>query len=245
MFALIAALAATSYVMTVILMSIATLAALSKPFAQEVAFVRNIHIMLDILASTVAEIPLHLLVLKLLKIKVASFFGAFNYTLAWLAYFIDVACIVGLVLLFIESMREQEVVEEAIKDLTGGEPADPVESILSVPYIKRVFHFFWSPEDVILHPNITYATNEESAEAIASTNDYDQPRRMALDIFKSSKAPASTGLRPVLVHIHGGAWRMGDKNFFYPHEKMLINEDNWIVVNIGYRLAPKNAIQLI
>lgn len=78
MFALIAALAATSYVMTVILMSIATLAALSKPFAQEVAFVRNIHIMLDILASTVAEIPLHLLVLKLLKIKVASFFGAFS-----------------------------------------------------------------------------------------------------------------------------------------------------------------------
>lgn len=53
-----------------------------------------------------------------------------DYTLAWLAYFIDVACIVGLVLLFIESMREQEVVEEAIKDLTGGEPADPVESIL-------------------------------------------------------------------------------------------------------------------
>ncbi|CDH50578.1 esterase lipase [Lichtheimia corymbifera JMRC:FSU:9682] len=240
MFALIAAFAATSYVMTVVLMAIATLAALSKPFAEEIAFVRNIRIILDILASLVAEIPLHLLALKLLKIKVASFFGAFNYTVAWLAYFIDVACIAGLVLLFIESMREQEVVEEAIKDLTGGEPADPVESILSVPYIKRVFNFFWSPEDVILHPNITYATNEESAEAIASTNDYDQPRRMALDIFKWSKAPANAGLRPVVVHIHGGAWTMGDKDCFYPYQKMLIEEDNWIVVNIGYRLAPKN-----
>lgn len=60
----------------------------------------------------------------------SSFNPLLDYTVAWLAYFIDVACIAGLVLLFIESMREQEVVEEAIKDLTGGEPADPVESIL-------------------------------------------------------------------------------------------------------------------
>ena len=51
---------------------------------------------------------------------------------------------------------------------------------------------------------VTYATNEESAQAIASTNDYDQPRRLALDIFKSSKAPANAGLRPVLVCSHHG-----------------------------------------
>ncbi|KAI7877509.1 alpha/beta-hydrolase [Lichtheimia hyalospora FSU 10163] len=241
MFTLIAPLAATSYVMTVVLVATTTLAALNKPFANKIAFHRNIRIMLDVVASLVAEIPLHLLVVKLLKMKVASFFGAFNYKVAWLAYFIDIACIFGLVLLFIESIREQEVVEEAIKDLTGGEPADPVESILTFPYIKRIFHFYWSPEDVILHPNITYATNEESAQAIASTNDYDQPRRMALDIYKWSKAPANTGLRPVLVHIHGGAWIMGDKEFFYPHQKMLLTEDNWIIVNVGYRLAPKNA----
>lgn len=101
---------------------------------------------------------------------------------------------------------------------------------------------------------VTYATNEESAEAIASTNDYDQPRRMALDIFKWSKAPANAGLRPVVVrvyhlymltlyvlliqcksqvHIHGGAWTMGDKDCFYPYQKMLIEEDNWVRFNIG------------
>lgn len=36
----------------------------------------------------------------------------------------------ALVLMFVESLCEKEVVEEAIKDLVGGEPADPVESIL-------------------------------------------------------------------------------------------------------------------
>lgn len=34
---------------------------------------------------------------------------------------------------------------------------------------------------------------------------------------------------------------MGSKDIFYPHEKLLIQESNWVVVNIGYRLAPKNA----
>lgn len=27
---------------------------------------------------------------------------------------------------------------------------------------------------------------------------------------------------------------------FYPHQKVLVQENNWVMVNIGYRLAPKN-----
>ena len=34
---------------------------------------------------------------------------------------------------------------------------------------------------------------------------------------------------------------MGSKNIFYPHEKQLLAENNWVIINIGYRLAPKNA----
>lgn len=33
------------------------------------------------------------------------------------------------------------------------------------------------------------------------------------------------------VHIHGGAWTMGDKDCFYPYQKMLIEEDNWVRFN--------------
>ena len=49
---------------------------------------------------------------------------------------------------------------------------------------------------------VTYATNEELTEAIERTNDHDQPRKMALDIFKSTKTPNNSGLRPVLVSIN-------------------------------------------
>ncbi|KAI9310109.1 Alpha/Beta hydrolase protein [Dichotomocladium elegans] len=244
MLALITAFTATAYVLSVFSFGLFTTFTFNKQLTHDYVmkslYLRKFLIVIGIFTSMIAEIPLHLLVLKLLGVVVASLFGAFRYKLSYAAYLIDIANMIALVMLFIESLGEKEVVEEAIKDLTGGEPADPIESILSLAYIKRLILFFWTPEDLIMYPNITYATNEESAEAIALTKDYEQPRKMALDIYKCAKAPKESGLRPVLVHIHGGAWRMGTKNHLYPHEKMLLTEDNWLVVNIGYRLAPKN-----
>lgn len=47
---------------------------------------------------------------------------------------------------------------------------------------------------------VTYATSEEMTEAVERTKDYDQPRRMALDVYAHAKAPKNAGLRPVLVN---------------------------------------------
>jgi hypothetical protein len=46
---------------------------------------------------------------------------------------------------------------------------------------------------------VTYATNEEIRDALNTTNqDFDQPRKMMLDIYTSTKS-ATGGLRPVFV----------------------------------------------
>lgn len=37
-------------------------------------------------------------------------------------------------------------------------------------------------------------------EAVELTKDYDQPRRMVLDVYTHAKAPKDIGLRPVLVN---------------------------------------------
>lgn len=48
---------------------------------------------------------------------------------------------------------------------------------------------------------VTYATNEEIREALNTTNqDFDQPRKMVLDVFTSTNKPKS-GLQPVLVKL--------------------------------------------
>lgn len=45
---------------------------------------------------------------------------------------------------------------------------------------------------------VTYATNEEIREALNTTNgDFDQPRKMMLDVFTSTTK--KSGLQPVLV----------------------------------------------
>lgn len=75
---------------------------------------------------------------------------------------------------------------------------------------------------------VSYATSEESNKAVELTKDYDQPRKMLLDVYAWSKAAPGNNLRPVLVHIHGGSWRFGSKNMLYPHEKLLITNENWV-----------------
>lgn len=49
--------------------------------------------------------------------------------------------------------------------------------------------------------SVTYATNEEIREALETTNqDFNQPRKMMLDIFSQESPSANgAGLRPVLV----------------------------------------------
>lgn len=42
------------------------------------------------------------------------------------------------------------------------------------------------------------------------------------------------GSQPVLVHIHGGAYKEGDQSFYGPHYLM---DENIVVVNINYRLG--------
>jgi len=44
---------------------------------------------------------------------------------------------------------------------------------------------------------VTYATREEALDAIKQTNDYNQPRKMMLDVYTAVEKPP--GLRPVLV----------------------------------------------
>lgn len=76
---------------------------------------------------------------------------------------------------------------------------------------------------------VTYATSEELRDALDNSNqDFDQPRKLMLDVITSNKK--STKPRPVLLHVHGGAWRGGRKDIFYPYEKLLVSEDDWVQI---------------
>ncbi|KAI8388860.1 Alpha/Beta hydrolase protein [Radiomyces spectabilis] len=242
MLALITAFAATLYILGVGIFAFFTVCTLRDDVNHGLftGVLRRFLFWSELFCSTLAEVPLHLIVMRLVCIKVSQLFGAFDYTLARCAYFIDNLTMFGLTVLFIESIRENEVVEKVIKEFCQRQALDSVASKLRLPNFGRLLNPVWRPQNVLIYPDISYATHEEKLKAIKDAgNDYGQPRKMLLDIYTSTEK--SSGLRPVLVHVHGGAWKTGSKNIFYPHEQVLLSENNWVIVNIGYRLAPKNA----
>ncbi|KAF7723746.1 hypothetical protein EC973_001722 [Apophysomyces ossiformis] len=141
----------------------------------------------------------------------------------------------ALIALFVQGENTRLIADAVVRELGG----KPVESIISWPHMKLLINPF-AKLPVTIHPNIGYATNEESVEAIERTKDYSQPRLMTLDIYTRSDHLHGS-LRPVLVHIHGGAWTSGSKDPYYPSESLLVSENDWIAVNINYRLSPANA----
>ncbi|CEJ03374.1 hypothetical protein RMCBS344292_17360 [Rhizopus microsporus] len=192
-----------------------------------------------LLTSTVTELSLHFIIFKIFLIQVVKFCGGFAYLLSWVMYFVDIATIIGMGKLFYEMLEEKEIAETAIRviDRKGHKG---LQSFMSLELFKSLMNPFWRPPNLVIHPNITYATSEELRDALDNSNqDFDQPRKLMLDVITSNKK--STKPRPVLLHVHGGAWRGGRKDIFYPYEKLLVSEDDWIIVNIGYRLAPKSA----
>ncbi|KAI8066146.1 Alpha/Beta hydrolase protein [Thamnidium elegans] len=240
MLALFSAFVATSYIFSVTLFGFFTVCAFNKPYVANVIVpkLRKHYHLIEIFASGVTENAIHLVFLKLVIVKLVKLFGGFNYSLAWLFYFADIVNMGALVILFYEMLNEKPVTDTALKSIDP--ESQPIKSIIGLEGMKKLLHPFWTPSDINVHQNITYATNEEIRDALKSTNDdFDQPRKMMLDIYCSNNMP-KTGLQPVMVHIHGGAWRVGSKNIFYPHQKLLVQENNWVMVNIGYRLAPKN-----
>lgn len=80
MFALVSAFAATSYIVTVLFIAFFTLCAFDKPITRELfsGTLRRYLAIVELLSSTIAESPIHLIALKILLIKIVGLFGGFS-----------------------------------------------------------------------------------------------------------------------------------------------------------------------
>ncbi|CAG8693547.1 16881_t:CDS:2, partial [Acaulospora morrowiae] len=63
---------------------------------------------------------------------------------------------------------------------------------------------------------------------------FEQVNFMSLDVY-ARKQPSD--VKPVLLFIHGGEWKRGDKGAPYPLIRHMA-ESGWVVVSVNYRLAP-------
>ncbi|KAI8331520.1 Alpha/Beta hydrolase protein [Chlamydoabsidia padenii] len=185
--------------------------------------------LLEIHVSIRAEMPLHLFVIKCLAIGIINTLGGFDYWFAWLIFYIlDIPNLLACLYMFWEMNQEQLIFMNALQPLPLSKQID-----LRKKWVLRLLmNPLWQPRNVSVTSNITYATKEELEETM-------EKQRLQLDVY-SLTSSADRPLRPVLMHIHGGGWQQGTKNIFYPFEKILVAQENWVVVNMTYRLAPNH-----
>jgi len=66
-----------------------------------------------------------------------------------------------------------------------------------------------------------------------------------LDLYLPQSNLPNQKLAPILMIVHGGAWRIGDKSHqgLIQHKATYWNQQGWIVISVNYRLVPKVTVQ--
>jgi len=85
-----------------------------------------------------------------------------------------------------------------------------------------------------------FLTNSGSGYTLTSNIKYDSIPNVAvnllsLDVYQPN---TSSGLRPVMVYIHGGSWNAGDKAWYVDDMAKLFTDSGYVFVSINYRLSP-------
>jgi acetyl esterase/lipase len=66
------------------------------------------------------------------------------------------------------------------------------------------------------------------------------PNLLSLDLYLPAMKPSKDGTCapvPLVVGVHGGGWRIGDKRGFTGDKAKLFNDQGWAFANVNYRLS--------
>ncbi len=156
-----------------------------------------------------------------------AFAGAFGYWPGWVGLAVTLVAWSGLFVLARVGDRAHDVLVRAEEEVPF-----PITEELALPRSGRDTMWRWQ--------RLVYPLPRPSRSVQATKNiDYvgDGSRRHRLDILRRRHDPPTTA--PVLLHIHGGAWMIGNKReqgFPLMHE---LARRGWVCVTINYALSPR------
>ncbi|KND03944.1 uncharacterized protein SPPG_01395 [Spizellomyces punctatus DAOM BR117] len=181
-----------------------------------------------ILSTLITEFPQVFLFFKFLILYFATKVGVFELAYSNWLYRLDIVVFLTIWGLFLQCYFARYVVEEQTKVFRAADSHDP-PGFFHLGYWFRLLNPFWSARNVMVHPDIVYASEEELKQAGPAAEPY-----MSLDVHIHPSYPRH---RPVLIFIHGGSWSMGDKTISPPFISYLALK-RWVVVSVNYRLSP-------
>ncbi|HEU5111285.1 MAG TPA: alpha/beta hydrolase, partial [Micromonosporaceae bacterium] len=135
--------------------------------------------------------------------------------------------IAGLGALIVSGRGARAEVEKALRETLGEDYGSGLERLplaadLATPWRELVVPFRMRKPEVVRARNIAYAPGG---------------RRFRLDVFHHEKRPAG---RPVLLHVHGGAWVVGNKDQQGIPLMLHMAARGWVCVSANYPLSPRS-----
>ena len=119
-----------------------------------------------------------------------------------------------------------------------------VEAFLGIPYARPpVGPLRYAPPQPVSRKSTPYAPNDPGPAPIqtlvgAAAWLYDPPARMDEDCLTLNVwTPSTQGRRPVMVWLHGGAWRTGHNAVAGTIGTTLARDNDVVVVTVNYRLG--------
>lgn len=144
-----------------------------------------------------------------------------------LALAMGVLSMAGLGALVVAGDGARKEVEHALRETLGDAYASGLERLpeaadLATPWRQLLLPFRMRDPEVVRLRGIPYA---------------DGGRRFHLDVFHHERRPAG---RPVLLHVHGGAWVIGNKEQQGIPLMLHMAARGWVCVSANYPLSPRS-----
>jgi acetyl esterase/lipase len=180
------------------------------------------------LASIVNESPFVAFYWVLAATLLALAEGDLDTPVAWVAVCVACVTFVGTPVLVRRSLAAGPAVERALDDGLGRGWRDAIAPTLasssgrSLPWVRIVL----APIPV-LHRGVTRVRNVSYGDA---------GRRNLLDVYHHPARPVGA---PVLIHLHGGGFRMGRKSLFSRALLVELARHGWVCISASYRLRPR------
>jgi len=135
----------------------------------------------------------------------------------------------GLALLIRQSEAAKQDVDRALCDALGADYMDRLTAVhtdidLATPWQQLAMPFRMRNDEVEILKDVPYS---------------EAGKRGLLDVYR--KRDSETKDAPVLLHVHGGGWTIGDKEHQGIPLLLHMAARGWVCVTINYRLSPRDA----
>ena len=131
---------------------------------------------------------------------------------------------------FVKAWRSGPVLRRSLSASLGNDFESRLPSDIGVGSPSAIYYRNWLMPFRYGRPGIERLTDIS----------YSDGERNKLDIYRLAETVGHTSYKPVLLHVHGGAWVIGSK---YQQAQPLLKylaQNGWICVDINYSLAPGN-----